>query len=58
MDATEVKATKVRDLYVLVRNGQPGVFVYDSEAAARRVASRGHTVVRMTPAVEEAQRDV
>ena len=46
----EMKPTKVRDLYVLVRNGQPGVFVYDSEAAAQRVASKGHVVVRMVPA--------
>lgn len=45
-----MKPTKVPDLYVLVRDGRPGVFVYDSEAAAQRVASKGHTVVRMTVA--------
>lgn len=38
------------EVWVLVRGGRPGVFVYDSEQAARRAASKGHEVVRLVVA--------
>lgn len=38
------------ECWVLVRGGKVGTFTYPTEAAARRVMSKGHTVVRMTDA--------
>lgn len=38
---------KAVEAWVSVRDGRVGVFVYDSEASARRAASKGHEVVRL-----------
>ena len=38
------------EAWVLIRDGRIGVFVYDSEAAARRASSKGHQIVRLVAA--------